>query len=279
MKTTINCAGSLLDLSTAKVMGILNITPDSFYDGGRHSGPGQVLAQAHKLVAEGAHILDIGAYSTRPGAEDISIEKEWERLESVLDLLRENLPNTPLSVDTFRSDIARKAVEHGAHIINDISGGDLDPEMFDAVAELNVPYVCMHTRGTPQTMTQHTQYDDLVGEIIYDLSAKVNRLRDKKVNDVIVDPGIGFAKTPTQNFELIARLAEFSVLDEPLLVGLSRKSMIYKTLGVTPEESLNGSTALHALALERGAKILRVHDAKEAAQAIQLVEKTLPFTQ
>ncbi|GAB5558092.1 MAG: dihydropteroate synthase [Schleiferiaceae bacterium] len=260
-------------------MGILNITPDSFYDGGKLSGPGQVLAQAHKLVAEGAHILDIGAYSTRPGAEDISIAKEWERLESVLDLLKENLPNTPLSVDTFRSDIARKAVEKGAHIINDISGGDLDPEMFDAVAEMSVPYVCMHTRGTPQNMTQLTDYDDLVGDIILDLSKKINTLRDKKVNDVIIDPGIGFAKTPQQNFELIARLAEFSVLDEPLLIGLSRKSMIYKTLDVTPEESLNGTTVLHALALERGAKILRVHDAKEASQAITLLEKTLPFTQ
>jgi len=279
LKTSINCAGTLLDLSTAKVMGILNITPDSFYDGGRLSGPSQVLAQAHKLIADGADILDLGGYSTRPGAQDISPETEWERLAPAISIIREHLPNALISVDTFRAEVANKAIQSGAHMVNDISGGDLDPEMFDALSELQVPYICMHSRGNPQNMTQKTQYEDLLGEIIFSLSEKLFRLREKKVSDVIVDPGIGFAKTSEQNFELIARLSEFSVLNEPLLVGLSRKSLIYKTLEISPEDSLNGTSVLNALALERGANILRVHDAKEASQAIKLLEKTLPFTQ
>lgn len=260
-------------------MGILNITPDSFYDGGKHSGPAQVLAHAHKLVSQGADILDIGAYSTRPGATDISVEEEWNRLKPVIDLITENLPDTPLSIDTFRSEIARKSIQAGAHMINDISGGSLDDKMFDTIAELQVPYILMHSKGTPQTMSSLTDYNDLLGDIILDLSQKINQLRNKGVNDIIVDPGLGFAKTIDQNFEILKRLNEFSVFDEPLLIGLSRKSMIYKTLGLSAEDSLNGTSVLNTLAVQGGASILRVHDVKEAKEVVTLVEKTLTFGQ
>ncbi len=266
--------GQLLDLSRPRVMGILNVTPDSFYVGSRTETEMAILKRAEELLAEGATILDVGGYSSRPGAEEVTPAEEWERLHYALGALRREYPDAILSVDTFRAEVAARCVEeHGVNLINDISGGTLDDEMFATVARLNVPYVLMHMRGTPQTMQQCTDYVHPVQEVAKALAEKINHLRALGVKDIIADPGFGFGKTTAQNFELLKHLDVLHLLEVPLLVGVSRKSMIYKTLDCTPTEALNGTTAVHTIALLKGASILRVHDVKAAAECIALVQK------
>ena len=271
-KKTLNIRGNLVDLSTPRVMGILNVTPDSFYDGGRYQDEQGVLQQAEKMLSEGATFLDIGGYSSRPGAKEVSVEEEKRRVVATVALVTKHFPEAYLSVDTFRAKVAREAVAAGAGMVNDISGGELDTQMFDTVAELQVPYLLMHLRGTPQTMQGFTKYENLVVEVLDYLQQKIARLRDLKVKDIIVDPGFGFAKTIDQNYTLLKNLSVFLTLGAPLLVGLSRKSMIYRRLDINVEEAGNGTTVLNTLALMNGASILRVHDVKEALEAIQLVE-------
>lgn len=270
---SIQVRGSLLNINKVLTMGILNITADSFHSGSRVFTKPDYLAAAKKMVLEGADILDIGAYSTRPGADDISIEEETTRLCEAISAIHALNPEILLSADTFRAAVAKKAVEAGADIINDVSGGILDDAMYETVARLRVPYILMHYRGTPKTMNSLAIYDDLVGEIVLEMSEKVNRLRLLGVADIIIDPGFGFAKTATQNFELLKRLRELELLGCAILVGLSRKSMVWRTLECKPEEALNGTTALNMLALQNGAKILRVHDVKEAKEVIALWNK------
>jgi len=272
-RPSINCRGFLLDFSTPRVMVILNATPDSYYTRGRSSAAIELSELADQMLKDGADLLDIGGYSSRPGAEDISEQKEINRVVPVIESVLEKHPDAIISVDTFRARVAEKALNAGAAIINDISGGTIDSELTDVVIENNVPYVLMHMRGTPQTMAQHTNYDDVLQEVIITLSEKINRLREKGVADIIVDPGFGFAKKRSQSFHLLNKLEVFKVLDCPVLAGVSRKSMISKTLGITAEESLNGSTVLHTISLQKGANILRVHDVKEAVQAVRLWEK------
>ena len=273
-KPTIEVKGLIIGGSDPLVMGIINITPDSFYSDSRKQTVTEVLEQANVMISEGADILVLGAYSTRPQAEDISEEEEWQRISSILPTLRSTFPKVVLSLDTFRSGIAKKAIDQGIDIINDISGGELDPNMFNVIASNQCPYIMMHMRGTPQTMQSMNTYDDLVNDVILHLSGKIKQLNDLNFHNIILDPGFGFAKNIDQNFELLSRLEELHQLPYPLLVGLSRKSMIYKTLGITAEESLNGTTALHAIALEKGAQLLRVHDVKEAKECIALWKKT-----
>ena len=270
--STINCRGRLIDLNRPKVMAIVNVTPDSFYSGSRCPSTDEALARAEEALAQGADILDLGAYSTRPGAAEVPAEEEWQRLQPVVTELRRRHPPVVISIDTFRSSVAERAVEAGADIINDVSGGTLDDQMFATVARLQVPYVLMHMRGTPATMQQHTNYNNLVADVISELSRPLRRLTDMGVHDVIIDPGFGFAKTLEQNYELFAHLAEFSIFDRPVLVGISRKSMIYKLFGITPEQSLSATTALNMLALQGGASILRVHDVPEAVQVVKMWE-------
>ncbi len=270
---TINCKGSLLDFSSPRVMGILNITPDSFYDGGKYPDEKALLLQTEKMLREGASIIDIGAYSSRPGATDISEDEELGRIVPIVELILGNFPSAILSVDTFRAGVARICIEAGAAMVNDISGGDLDSRMMKTVAELQVPYIMMHMRGSPQNMTKLTDYEDVLIDVRYSLSEKVARARQLKINDVIIDPGFGFAKTRSQNFSLLKHLDLFLPFDVPLLVGLSRKSMIYKTLGTDAERALNGTTALNMYALNKGAHILRVHDVKEAVECVRLFEE------
>jgi dihydropteroate synthase len=272
-KKTLNLNGKILDLSTPRVMGILNITPDSFYDGGRYNHGRDMLRQAAKLIEEGADIVDIGACSSRPGAPAVSEQTEWQRLKPALKDIQKMFPGTPLSVDTFRASIAEKAVAEGAAMVNDVSGGSLDPAMFEVAGRLKVPYVLMHMRGTPENMQKHTRYDDLLTNIFDALQKKYHILTQSGVTDVIIDVGFGFAKTIAQNFELLRNLGRFSLLGAPILAGLSRKSLIWKTLGRTPAEALNGTTVLNTLALDYGADILRVHDVQEAWEAIALLRK------
>ena len=269
-KSTLNCRGRLIDLSQPKVMGILNLTPDSFYKNSR-TNLINILDKAREMILEGVDILDVGGFSSRPGAIDISENEEMNRIVKAVGLLAKHFPDIPISVDTFRSKVAQKAIEAGAALINDISGGQADPKMFDTVAELKVPYILMHMRGTPATMHTHVEYEDLLGDIIYYFSHKVDALTERGVNDIILDPGFGFAKTIEQNFYLLSHLHDLSILKLPILVGLSRKSMIYKTLRISPEEALNGTTVLNTLALMNGAKIIRVHDVKQAKELIKLV--------
>ncbi|WP_353181450.1 dihydropteroate synthase [Parapedobacter lycopersici] len=272
---TINAGGRLLDLSSPKIMGILNVTPDSFFDGGRYNTVQKALAQAEKLVEEGADLLDVGAFSTRPNAEHISTAEEISRLIPVVKALHAAFGDTvPLSVDTFRSEVARRAVEAGANIINDISGGTFDEAMFATVAELNVPYILMHARGTHKTMHQKTDDIDIVREVALYFGRRVASLQALGVKDIILDPGPGFGKTMSQNFELLNRMDEFHIFGCPLLGAVSRKSLIYKTLGITAEEALNGTTALHALLLNSGVQLLRVHDVKAAKEVITLLRPT-----
>lgn len=268
---TLNVGGTLLDLSAPKVMGILNVTPDSFYDGKKFTTPSQILNQVEKMVSEGADFIDVGGYSSRPGAEDISIEEEIARSIPAIEAIVKNFPKTIISIDTFRSGVAKRATEAGAQIINDISGGDLDEKMFELVASLNIAYVLMHMKGNPKTMTQLATYDNLVLEVISTLQQKMEKLHFLGVKDIIVDPGFGFAKNIQQNFSLLKNLDQFQILSKPILVGLSRKSMIWKTLRTNPENALNGTTALNSIALLKGASILRVHDVKEAKEVISLV--------
>lgn len=269
---SINLKGNLIDLSTPAVMGILNVTPDSFYDGGRYyHNEKNLLSQAEKLLLEGATILDIGGYSSRPDARHINSEEEKKRAVKSVEIVAKAFPGAYLSIDTFRAEVARAAIEAGACMINDISGGNLDAHMFATVADLQVPYVMMHMRGTPQTMKQLTQYDHLVLDIIDYFQQKLAELRRLGAKDVILDPGFGFAKTIDQNFELLQNLEAFSILEAPLLVGISRKSLIYKRLGVSPAAALNGTTVLNTVSLLKGASILRVHDVKEAMETIKLL--------
>jgi dihydropteroate synthase len=270
---TINLRGRLMDLSVPKVMGILNVTPDSFFSSSRYMSEEGILHRAGQIIDDGADLLDVGACSTRPGIELVSEEEELLRLRLALHLIRKRWPNMPVSVDTFRAKVAEVVVtEFGADMINDISGGDLDPDMFQTIAKLQVPYILMHMQGTPATMQNQPTYDDLMTDICQYFSKRVETLRSLGVNDIILDPGFGFGKTMDHNYELLRRLDEFELFGLPLLVGLSRKSMIYKNLGTNPEQSLNGTSILNTLALTGGANILRVHDIKEALECVKLVQ-------
>ncbi len=270
---TINCKGTLIDLSTPKVMGILNITPDSFYDGGKLKDDTTILGQAEKMLNNGATFLDVGGYSSRPGATDIPVSEELQRLIPAVELILKHFPKVLISADTFRSEVAQKSVEAGAAMVNDISAGLLDEHMIPTVAALQVPYVMMHMRGTPQTMKTLTDYEDVTLEVLRYFSEQIATARQAGINDIIADPGFGFAKTIEQNFKLLSQLELFKILDVPLLAGLSRKSLIYKTLNTTPKEALNGTTALNSIALLKGASILRVHDVKEAVECVELVNR------
>ena len=269
---TICCKGELIDLSRPRVMGILNCTPDSFYDGGKYWDPYVAFRQAETMLKEGADFIDVGGYSSRPGAPDVSEKEELKRVLPVIEGLVEEFPETCISIDTFRSEVARQALDAGAAMVNDISAGLRDEQMLPLVAARQVPYVMMHMKGTPQNMTEHTGYEDLVRDILFYFSERLAAARQLGITDCIVDPGFGFAKTREQNFSLLGALEEFRTLKAPLLVGISRKSMIHKTLGITPGEALNGTTALHMLALKGGARILRVHDVKEAVECVRLWE-------
>ena len=275
MKKTLNIAGKLLDLSTPQVMGILNVTPDSFFSGSRVLQIEDAYKKADKMLSEGASMLDIGGHSTRPGADAVSEEEELNRVLPVVEMLRKRFPEAIISIDTFRASVARNSIEAGAHIINDIAGGNLDPLMFETVAELNVPYILMHSRGTPQTMKELNQYDDLVTDVLRELQAKIYQLRQLGVKDIVADMGFGFAKNADQNYVLLRELRAFEALEVPLLVGVSRKSMIWRKLDITPDQSLNGTTALNTVAILNGANILRVHDVKEAIEVVKLVRLLL----
>lgn len=269
----INCKGHLIDFSTPKIMGILNLTPDSFYDGGRHNTETDLLDHAEVMLQEGATFIDVGAYSSRPGALDISEREELNRIVPVVKALVHRFPKIILSIDTFRSEVARQCVDAGAAIINDISGGNLDSNMLKTVAQLQVPYILMHMRGNPKNMKELNSYDDLVQDILYYFSEKITEARELGINDLIIDPGFGFSKNMSQNFELMSKLDLFQILELPILSGISRKSMIYKTLRTTPDEALNGTTVLNTISLLKGANILRVHDVKEAVECVALVKR------
>jgi len=274
MNKTINRKGQLLDLSYPLVMGILNVTPDSFYSGSRKETEAEIIFRVREILDQGGTIIDIGAQSTRPSSTLLSSKEEIERLQFALPIINREFPDVILSVDTFYGDVARFCVEEcGVAMINDISGGEMDKTMFPIVAQLNVPYILMHMRGTPQTMKDLTDYDDLIQDIFYYFSQKIAELHLLGVNDIIIDPGFGFSKTIDQNYELMAALRGFSVFELPLLVGISRKRMISNLLDTTPAENLNGTTVLNTFALQNGADILRVHDVREAAEAIRIVEK------
>ncbi len=270
---TINCKGTLIDLSAAKVMGILNITPDSFYDGGKYKDPRSILNQTEKMLTEGATFIDVGAYSSRPGADHIGEDEELLRILPILQLLSTKFPEAILSVDTFRSRVAKECLESGAALINDISGGFLDPKILDVIADFQVPYILMHMKGTPQNMKEKTDYKDILKEVIHYFAERVSLAREKKINDIVIDPGFGFSKTAQQSFTLLRHLDLLKALELPVLVGVSRKSMIYRTLKTTPQHALNGTTALHMVALQNGANVLRVHDVKEAIECIRLHDK------
>ena len=269
----INVNGSLLDLSQPRVMGILNVTPDSFYAGSRTQTEAEIVRRVKQIVSEGAAIIDIGAYSSRPNADNVSAREEMERLRMGLKILFEIQPDAVVSVDTFRADVARMCVEeYGVAIINDIAAGEMDANMFHTVAALNVPYIMMHMQGTPQSMQQHPHYDNLLKEVFLYFARKVQQLRDLGVKDIILDPGFGFGKTMEHNNELLSHLEEFRIFELPLLVGVSRKSMIYRLLDITPQEALNGTTVLDTICLLKGADILRVHDVKEAVETVRIVQ-------
>ena len=269
----INCNGNLIDLSTPKVMGILNVTPNSFYDGGKHKEINSIIHQVDKMLSEGADFIDIGAYSSKPSAEFVSEEEEIKRLVPIVKSLVETFPNIVLSVDTFRAQVAKASVENGVAMVNDIAAGLLDDKMLETVAELKVPYIMMHMRGNPQTMQSLTDYNDIVKEMIFYFSERIQKARSFGISDIVIDPGFGFAKTLEQNYEVLNKMELFSILELPLLAGVSRKSMIYKVLENSPQEALNGTSVLNTIALQKGAKILRVHDVKEAVECIKLVSK------
>ncbi|HMR15898.1 MAG TPA: dihydropteroate synthase [Mariniflexile sp.] len=273
---TINCKGKLIDLSLPKVMGILNLTPDSFYDGGKFLNETAILKQVEKMLLEGATFIDMGAYSSRPNADHVSETEELNRILPVVKLILKSFPNALISIDTFRSEIAKQTVEAGAALINDISAGKLDDNMLPTVAKLRVPYVMMHLRGTPQTMQQHTNYENITKEVLFYFSERIREAQALGMLDIIIDPGFGFSKTMEQNFELLNNLELFKMVNKPLLVGVSRKSMVYKKLGVTANDALNGTTVLNTIALQKAAAILRVHDVKEAMETIKLVESLKP---
>jgi len=269
---TINCKGKLIDLASPKVMGILNITPDSFYDGGTHKNEVEVLNHVERMLSEGATFIDVGAYSSRPNADHVNEIDELKRILPIVKLILKEFPETLLSIDTFRSEIAKQCIEAGACMINDISAGKLDEHMLQTIADLHVPYIMMHMRGTPQNMQQQTEYDNLLKDILFYFSERIAAAKAAGIIDIMVDPGFGFAKTLEQNFELLNKLELFKIIEKPLLVGISRKSMIYKTLETSAKEALNGTSVLNTIALQKGASILRVHDVKEATECITLVK-------
>jgi dihydropteroate synthase len=270
---TINCKGKLVDLSSPKIMGILNITPNSFYDGGKYKTDKEILNQAEKMLNEGADFIDLGAYSSKPSAEFFSEEEEIFRIIPVIELLLNTFPDLYLSIDTFRAGVAKVSVEAGAAVINDISAGLLDQEMIATVADLQVPYIMMHMRENPKTMQSMTDYEDVLVEIRKYFSERVAVARQAKINDIILDPGFGFAKTLSQNYELMSKMELLDVFDLPVLVGISRKSMLYNLLNISPEQALNGTTVLNTVALQKGANILRVHDVKEAVQTREILKQ------
>ncbi|CAM4141937.1 dihydropteroate synthase [Pedobacter westerhofensis] len=272
-KITLNLKGELLDLSRPVVMGILNLTPDSFYSNSRISSVDLALERAENCLEEGAVFIDIGAYSSRPGADDVSTDEELRRIVPVVEAISKRFPEARLSIDTFRAKVAGESIEAGAHIINDISGGELDEQMFETVARLQVPYILMHMKGNPQTMQEDPAYNNVSLDVVDYFEQKLYTLKNLGVRDIILDPGFGFAKTTDHNYELLNHMQNLDIFGLPVLVGFSRKSMIYKFLGNTPQEALNGTTVLNTIALEKGAKILRVHDVKAAAECIALVEK------
>ena len=267
---TINLNGNLMDLSTPKIMGILNVTPDSFYDGGMFDSNNKILDHVEKMLTDGADIIDVGGYSSRPGAKEVKLKDEIKRVVPTIELIKKEFNETIISVDTFRSEVALQAVNSGASIINDISGGDLDPNMFNCVAELNVPYIIMHMQGNPKNMQKNPLYENIIVEIIENLSKKVFEATEAGVIDVIIDPGFGFGKTIEHNYKILRELSFFKELDCPILVGLSRKSMIYSLLEEKPENVLNGTTCLNTVSILNGANILRVHDVKEAKEVVKL---------
>lgn len=274
-KSSLNINGSLLDISSPVVMGIINLTADSFYDGGKIKNDKDLLTKVDKMLSEGAAILDVGAYSSRPGATDIPVETEVNNAIRGIQAILKEFPKAVVSIDTFRSEVARRTIENGASIVNDISAGGLDDKMFETVADLKVPYIMMHMRGNPQTMSKLTGYDNLISEIIDYFNARIKLLNAQGVSDVVIDPGFGFAKTLDQNFELLNKLELLCFLDMPMLCGVSRKSMIWKSLEITADEALNGTTALNNTCLMKGASILRVHDVKEAMETIELYKLTI----
>ncbi len=275
MKMLINCKGELIDLSIPRVMGILNVTPNSFFDGGKYKNENEIISQVDKMLSEGATFIDIGAYSSKPSAEFVTEQEEIDRIVPAIELILKHFPEALLSIDTFRAEVAKASIESGAAIINDIAAGGLDDKMFDVIAKYNVPYIMMHMCGNPQTMQSLTQYDDIVKEMLFYFSEKVQKARSLGINDLILDPGFGFAKTTDQNYEVLQKMELFNLLELPVLAGVSRKSMIYKTLGITPQEALNGTTFLNTIALTKGAKILRVHDVKEAVECVTLFNKMI----
>ena len=270
---TINCKGQLIDLASPKVMGILNVTPNSFFDGGKYKTESVILSQVGKMLTDGATFIDVGAYSSKPSAEFVSEKEELNRIVPVVNLILEKFPDCLISIDTFRSEVAKVCLENGAAIINDISAGNLDDKMLETIAKYNVPYIMMHMRGTPQTMQTMTNYDNIVKEMLFYFSQRIAEARSLGINDLIIDPGFGFAKTLEQNYEVLRKLGLFEMLELPLLAGFSRKSMIYKTLNSNAQEALNGTSVLNTIALTKGAKILRVHDVKEAMECVTLFNK------
>ena len=272
-KVTLNLKGRLLDLSSPQVMGILNLTPDSFYGNSRIGSIDAALKRAEQCLEEGASFIDIGAYSSRPGADEVTPEEELKQIIPAVTEISKRFPEASLSIDTFRARVAKESIEAGAHVINDISGGELDVDMFETAASLNVPYILMHMKGDPKTMQKNPVYENIGLEVVDYFAEKVNRLKQLGVHDIILDPGFGFAKTVSHNYQLLNQMGHLDLFGLPVLVGFSRKSMIYKLLGTTPEEALNGTTILNTLALQKGASILRVHDVRAAAECIRLVEK------
>ena len=269
---TINCNGTLIDISSPKVMGILNTTPDSFFDGGKYTNDSHILNRVESMLNDGATFIDLGAYSSRPGAKEVSVQEELKRSVPTTELILKNLPETLLSIDTFRAEVAKEAIEAGACIVNDISGGTLDPNMIPTVGKLRVPYILMHMKGNPETMQTKITYRNFMRELLYYFSERIAEANAHKINDVIIDPGFGFAKNLDQNYELMAKLDVLHILGLPLLVGISRKSMIYKLLETDASQALNGTTSLNTIALSKGANILRVHDVKEAMECIKIKE-------
>lgn len=266
----INCKGKLIDLSTPKVMGILNITPDSFFDGGTYKDEADILNKVENMLKQNATFIDIGGYSSRPNADDVSETEELNRVIPIVKIILKHFPDTLISIDTFRSEVAKQSIETGAALVNDISAGKLDAKMLSTVGKLSVPYIMMHMKGNPKTMQQQTQYNDITKDVIAYFAERITAAHKQKINDIIIDPGFGFAKTIAQNFELLNTLKLLQLTDQPILAGVSRKSMIYKTLNSTAKEALNGTTALHMVALENGASILRAHDVKEAKECVTL---------
>lgn len=267
---TINCKGNLIDLSTPKVMGILNITPDSFFDGGRYNNEKAILNRVENMLNDGADFIDLGAYSSRPGADNVPVEDELQRSVPVTTLITKHYPDILISIDTFRAKVAEENIGAGAALINDIAAGSLDPEMIATTGRLKVPYIMMHMKATPKSMQEHTAYDDIIKEMLFYFSEKIAKARSEGINDIIIDPGFGFAKTLEQNYEVLNKMELFNILELPILAGVSRKSMIYKLLGTTPESALNGTSVTNTIALMKGARILRVHDVKEAVEAVQI---------